>query len=118
MLAAQNRMRRSEHFRQAMRRGRRVGHDTLVVHRWRDPARAGRAPLVGFVVSRRVGSAVTRATVVRRMRHLMRARLPVLHDGELVVVRATPRAAGASSHRLAADLEVCLRRSEAPVGSA
>lgn len=103
-------MRRSDHFRQAVRRGRRAGRATVVVHRWTDPGRRGQPPLVGFVVSRHVGSAVTRTSVVRRLRHLMRARLPLLDPGELVVVRATPRAASATWDGLAGDLDDCLRR--------
>ena len=111
MLAARNRMRRSDDFRRTMRRGRRVGSPTLVVHRWSDddsesPAR------VGLVVSRAVGTSVTRHTVSRRLRHLLRDRVPTFRPGELVVVRATPQASRASSSRLADDLETCLHRTE------
>ncbi len=110
-------MRRSDHFRQAVRHGRRAGTKTLVVHRWADPARAGQPARVGFVVSRRVGPAVTRTSVVRRLRHLMRGRLSLLEPGELVVVRATPRAAAATSARLATDLDDCLCRTTAVAAS-
>ena len=48
---------------------------------------------VGFVVSRAVGSAVTRNRVKRRLRHLMRERVAGLDRGSLLVVRANPAAA-------------------------
>ena len=110
MLAARHRMRRSEDYRRAMRQGRRVTSSTLVVHRWASEHDES-PPRVGLVVSRAVGSSVSRHAVSRRLRHLVRDRLALLQPGELVVVRATPRAATASSSRLAHDLEACLQRS-------
>ncbi len=55
--------------------------------------------------------------MVRRLRHLMRGRLSLLEPGELVVVRATPRAAAATSARLGADLDDCLHRTAAVAAS-
>jgi ribonuclease P protein component len=105
-------MRRSDDFRRTMRQGRRAGSPTLVVHRWSAESPAS-PPRIGLVVSRAVGSSVTRHTVSRRLRHLVRDRLAMLRPGELVVVRATPQAATASSSRLSHDLEACLRRCDA-----
>jgi ribonuclease P protein component len=105
-------MRRSDDFRRTMRQGRRVGSPTLVLHRWTDDSSTA-SPRVGLVVSRAVGSSVTRHTVSRRLRHLMRDRLPMLHPGDHLVVRATPRAATAESSRLVHDLDACLERSDA-----
>jgi ribonuclease P protein component len=51
--------------------------------------------LVGFVVSRAVGTAVRRNRVRRRLRHLTRPHLDSLEHSTLVVVRALPPAAGA-----------------------
>lgn len=71
----------------------------------------GREPVrVGFVVSKAVGTAVTRNRVKRRLRHLMRERVPVLGDGSLVVVRALPPAAEASYADLGVELDRCLAR--------
>lgn len=75
----------------------------------------GSAPVrIGLVVSRAVGSAVVRNRVKRRLRHLLRDRLAErwgdLPGSTVVVVRATPSAAGASSQELAADLDRCLDR--------
>jgi ribonuclease P protein component len=65
---------------------------------------------VGFVVSKAVGTAVDRHRVSRRLRHLMRDRLAALPAGTLVVVRALPPAADASSRELGADLDAALRK--------
>lgn len=67
------------------------------------PARAG------LVVSRAVGPAVVRNRVKRRLRHLLRTRLAVLPAGVVLVVRANPAAAAASSARLGEDLDAALR---------
>lgn len=99
-------MRRSNDFDAAVRRGRRAGRPSLVVHLTRtsldEPAR------VGFVVSRAVGSAVVRNRVKRRLRHLTRERLQALPPGTLAVVRANPPAATRSQDELARDLDGAL----------
>lgn len=63
----------------------------------------GQEPLVGFVVSKAVGSAVCRNRVRRRLRHLSRPHLTGLNAGTLVVVRALPPAASAG-RELSTDL--------------
>jgi ribonuclease P protein component len=63
---------------------------------------------VGFVVGKAVGGSVVRHRVQRRLRHLMRTRLGSLPAGALVVVRALPAAACASSAVLARDLDAAL----------
>jgi len=114
MLSAPNRMRRSEDFRRAIRRGHRSGRASLVVHALTEERRDGvpppTDPRVGFVVNRSVGSAVVRNAVQRRLRHLMRDRLANLPSNALVVVRASPAAADASSATLARDLDHALAR--------
>jgi ribonuclease P protein component len=109
VLPSASRMRRSEDFATAIRRGRRAGRPSLVVHLNADGDRNS-PPLVGFVVSKAVGGAVTRNTVKRRLRHLMRDRLHRLPQGSLLVVRANPPAASARSEHLAAELDVALNR--------
>lgn len=92
----------------AVRRGRRIAGGTLVVHVAR---RSGREDtLAGFVVNRAVGGAVVRHRVQRRLRHLLRARLGRVPAGALVVVRALPQAAAASSAELGRDLDSALSR--------
>ncbi|WP_310273165.1 ribonuclease P protein component [Haloactinomyces albus] len=68
------------------------------------------SPRVGFVVSKAVGNAVMRHRVARRLRHLMRERLGGLPPGTLVVVRALPPAAGATSRDLGRDLDSAFRK--------
>jgi ribonuclease P protein component len=73
------------------------------------------ASKVGFVVSKAVGGAVIRHRVARRLRHLMRDRVGVLPAGTLVVVRALPPAATASSRDLGKDLDAVFRKLRMPV---
>ena len=95
-----------------MRRGQRAGTATVVVHvavpEPGDPD--GRPVRMGLVVGRTVGTAVKRNQVKRRLRPLLRDRLDVLPDGSVLVVRALPAAAGASSADLARDLDAALHR--------
>jgi ribonuclease P protein component len=65
---------------------------------------------VGFVVSGAVGPAVVRNRVRRRLRHLAAEQVRRLPDGTLLVVRALPSAAGATTAQLAADLHAVLTR--------
>jgi ribonuclease P protein component len=105
-------------FSTATRRGRRAGTRTLVLHLLTGPHPAASGghrggdvgPLIGFVVSKAVGNAVARNRVKRRLRHLVRARLTSLPSDSVLVVRALPPAAAASSAGLAMDLETGLRR--------
>lgn len=107
MLPAAARMRRKSDFAAALRSGSRAGRPLVSAHLLvrRDDAAP---PLVGFVVSKKVGSAVVRNRVRRRLRHLVRGYLGSLPGGSLLVVRAAPRAAGARQADLAADVDLVL----------
>ena len=114
MLTAPHRLRDPESFRTAVRRGRRSGSRTLVVHLFDsgvegvgDPSCPAR---VGFVVSKAVGNAATRNRVKRRLRHLAREHVSSLPGCAVLVVRALPEAAAAAYPELAADLDRCLGR--------
>lgn len=65
---------------------------------------------VGLVVSKAVGGAVVRTRVKRRLRAVLAERLHELPDGALLVVRANPAAADATSAQLAASLDRALKR--------
>ncbi|HKS48790.1 MAG TPA: ribonuclease P protein component [Amycolatopsis sp.] len=117
MLPPAARLRRSEDFREVMRRGARAGRRRLVVHAVKPTDLSAHsanlsAPTVraGFVVSKSVGNSVVRHRVSRRLRHLVAARLGTLPDGATLVVRALPPASTASSAELGADLDGALKR--------
>jgi ribonuclease P protein component len=137
VLPAPHRLRRRRDFGVATRRGRRAGSATVVAHlalpgepqpglagaHPRGPVAEGAAPAaatestsvpdparVGFVVGGAVGPAVVRNRVRRRLRHLTVDHLRRLPDGTLLVLRALPAAAGATSGQLAADLNRVLER--------
>lgn len=110
MLPAPARLRRREDFTLTVRRGKRAGRGTVVVHYLApdstpDPAPVARA---GFVVGRAVGNSVVRHRTVRRLRHLVRDRLALLPPGAVLVVRALPPAADAGSATLGRDLDSAL----------
>jgi ribonuclease P protein component len=112
VLPGEARLIRSQDFTAAMRGGRRAGRPLVVVHLGTDApsAAAQTAAKVGFVTSKAVGNAVVRNRVRRRLRHVMSARLAELPAGALLVVRATPAAAGATSVQLGEDLDRALSR--------
>jgi ribonuclease P protein component len=70
----------------------------------------GRAPRIGFVVSKAVGNSVVRHRVSRQLRHLFRDRLGTVRPGCTLVVRALPAAADAASAELGNDIDSALRR--------
>ncbi|GAB3457542.1 ribonuclease P protein component [Kineococcus endophyticus] len=109
MLAAEHRLRHRDDFTVAFRQGRRAGTRRLVLH-WATTDRA-HPTRVGFVVSKAVGGSVQRHRTQRRLRHLAADRLAVLPAvGGLLVVRALPGAAEASSADLAVDVDRGLKR--------
>ncbi|OKK18263.1 ribonuclease P [Streptomyces sp. CB00455] len=117
MLSPENRLRRREDFASAVRRGRRAGRPLLVVHLRtsgatdpHEPGEIDPSTRAGFVVSKAVGGAVVRNRVKRRLRHLVRERLPMLPAGSLVVVRALPGSGDAGPDELARDLDAALTR--------
>jgi ribonuclease P protein component len=105
-------MRRGAEFALTVRTGARAGGPCVVGHLLvRDAALHRQEPArVGFVVSRAVGSAVTRNRVKRRLRELIRGYLQSLPGGSLLVVRANAAAAHASQPDLAADLDSVISR--------
>src|SRR6478735_3450731 len=108
VLSAAHRMRRAADFEQAVRRGARGGRDTLVVHLTTRTDHSPPGPVVGLVVSKAVGTAVTRNLVKRRLRELVRARLAAMPTDAGIVVRALPPAATRSFDLLGADLDSAL----------
>jgi len=116
VLSAAHRLTDGATFHRTVRAGRRAGSRTLVVHLAPADADDG-DPQVGFVVSKAVGNAVVRNRVKRRLRHLAREHVSTLPGAAVLVVRALPAAADASSRELDADLTRCLSRVTAEVSS-
>jgi ribonuclease P protein component len=122
VLAAAQRLRRSSDFAAAVRGGRRAGRGSVVVHltvpqqpELSEPARTEDLSVrAGFVVSKAVGGAVTRNTVRRRLRHLVRERISALPPGSVLVVRAQPSAADTPYERLGTDLDAALAAARSP----
>jgi ribonuclease P protein component len=131
MLPAQHRMRRSEDFALAVRRGARAGSPLLVAHLLHPDVKVDATPAapgpvaqkrsalmgqdaevarIGLVVSKAVGGAVVRTRVKRRLRAQLAARLGRLPTGSLLVVRANAAAAGADSAALGLALDQVLAR--------
>lgn len=80
-------------------------------------AGSGEVPArVGLVVSKAVGPSVVRSRVKRRLRHVMRDRLQMLPSSSILVIRAQPAAAGATSQELAVDLDRCLSKVLGSIG--
>lgn len=116
MLPRERRLRRRTDFTEVVRGGRRAGRPLLTVH-LAPAAEATKAALparAGLVVSKAVGGSVVRTRVSRRLRHLLRDRLPALPEGTRVVVRAAPAAADADSASLGRDLDLALARARRP----
>ncbi len=119
MLDRAHRLTSGRRFAATIRQGRRAGRSTVVLH-LAEPAaqpdepadgQTGTSPAqVGLVVGKAVGNAVTRNQVKRRLRHVARSRLPSLPGGAVLVVRALPPAAGASSAALGRDVDAALDR--------
>ncbi len=105
MLPRPYRMVASTEFAATVRRGRRTGRPSLVVHSDLAPPEPAADPdvRVGFVVSKAVGGAVVRKRVQRRLRHLVADRITEAPAGLRVVIRALP-AAAVDPGRLADDL--------------
>lgn len=86
---SRHRLRTGDEFRAVTRRGVRSARSHVVVHLALLPE-GPEAPRVGFVVSKKVGNAVVRNRVTRRMREIIRPRLTALPACSAVVVRALP----------------------------
>lgn len=119
MLPPRHKLHRPADFRATIRGGRRAGRRTLVLHLRRvratdvdadaGPARWG-GPRVGLVVSKKVGDAVTRHAVSRRLRHVMLGLAGEIGDDADIVIRALPAAAHASSAELEGDIRSALAK--------
>lgn len=102
-----NRLRRSADFSAVQAEGRAVHGSHVVCVARRQPGVRCRA---GFRVSRKVGNAVTRNAVRRRLRACVQARYDRLPPGTEFILIARPSAAGVDFATLQADVARCLAR--------
>jgi ribonuclease P protein component len=115
VLPSRHRLTSSRCFADTVRRGRRAGSGVVVAHLLPAPHGASTGPVrVGLVVGRKVGPAVQRNRVKRRLRHALRDRLGDLPLGATLVVRALPGAADRPYAALTRDLDRSVRRVVAP----
>ena len=104
MLPQRLRLRRSADFASVIKRGRKTARPTLVLY-----AVPSAEPHFGVVVGKKVGGAVERNLVKRRLRHGAYGLISESQPMD-VVVRALPGAA--QSHDLNTDLESAWRKAE------
>lgn len=106
MLARPHRITSGDDYRRVVRRGVKCGGPrviTSVVHTGDEtPSR------FGFILSKKVGNAVTRNRIRRRLKAISAGALPFVPTGLEVVVRALPAAADASYAQLERDVLRCL----------
>jgi ribonuclease P protein component len=104
----EHRLRTAAEFRRVREASQRVWpHPLLVLYAAPNDLQRVR---IGITVSSRVGKAVVRNKVRRRVREALRARLERLGTGRDLVVVARPRAATASWSELCAALDAVLER--------
>jgi ribonuclease P protein component len=114
VLSAPHRLSASRDFSEVVRRGRRASRPLLTVHALLGSDAQPGPPRAGLVVSKAVGTSVVRSRTARRLRHLLRDRVPALPPGSRLVVRASGAAGSAPSSALAADLDAALSRLTRP----
>ena len=113
MLPTQFKLTSPAQFRRTIKRGRRVGSHTVVVHAYDTTTEAElvtTGPRFGLVVSKAVGNAVIRHRTSRRLRHVcmdLTHEIPPAWD---IVIRALPASAQASSADLEKDLRSAVHR--------
>lgn len=108
MLARGNRITRGAEYRAVVRGGSRCAAPHTVTYVVISPE--DRPARFGFIVSKQVGTAVTRNTVRRRLKAACAELLPELRPGVDVVIRALPSAAAADFSALRREITRCIVR--------
>jgi ribonuclease P protein component len=103
----QHRLRAAKDFERVRKQARSWGSTLLVLHAVQQPQETTRC---GFSVSRRVGGAVVRNRVRRRLREIVRRRIGDLPAGWLLVITARPPAATVPTAELTLAVDGLLQR--------
>ena len=111
MTWSRHRLHSGDEFRAVTRGGVRSARSHVVVHLTL-LTQGGEAPRVGFVVSKRVGNAVVRNRVTRRLREIIRPHFATLPPGTAVVLRALPGIEEQPFVDLRADVDSALATAE------
>ena len=109
MIPKGDRLRNARAFHETYKEGTTVGEQLIVLHVLASTDRP-HTRLVGFAVSKKVGNAVERNRVRRRLRALARELLPCLGRGFQVVVGARPAAARATFSDLRTSMQRAFSR--------
>ncbi|MGZ3716372.1 MAG: ribonuclease P protein component, partial [Ktedonobacterales bacterium] len=104
------RLRSSRDFGRVRRRGRRISGPTLALSYARQSVEVRGITRVGFSVSKRVGDAVVRNRVKRRLREIVRRCLPRVVPGWDLILTPTTAAAQADYVALAGEIDELLTR--------
>ena len=110
MLSRQHRLRRSGDFQTAYRRGRHWAHPLLALQVLPRPS----GIRVGVTAGKKVGIAVVRNRVRRRLREIVRAEMPGWRRGCDVILSARAGAADATFAELGATVRELARRARLP----
>lgn len=97
----------SPEFERVYKQGTAYRGKLVSVHAF--PNGAG-SPRLGLSVSKKVGNAVTRNTVKRRLREIFRSRLPEIKAESDFVISARPAASGATYQDLEREFEKALQK--------
>lgn len=109
MLPQQARLRRREEFRRIYAAGKAYPDSCVVLHVLPLTDRPDECQ-VGFSVSKKVGGAVIRNRVKRRLREIVKPLLPRIRPGAQLVIAARSRAAEADFQELAGSVRRALAR--------
>lgn len=103
-----HRITQGEDYRRIVRQGRRVGGPILVTHAvLRTPEEPAR---FGYIVTKRVGNAVVRNLMTRRLKGISDELIAAGVDGVDVVIRVQPAAADATFAELRSEMMRHLRK--------
>lgn len=121
MAWSSHRLHSADEFRAVTRGGVRSARSHVVVH-LSQLSPGDEVPRVGFVVSKKIGNAVVRNRVTRRLREIVRPHFATLPAGSAIVMRALPGiddlAFAELSDEVEAALSTALRKLERRQGSA